>query len=423
MAHDERETDGDAMPQQDTPTPAATLAATLAATPADDVRGRGFSRRTALADAARWIDARTAPLPAETVPLAAAAGRVLAVDVAAPSDRPAAGRAARDGVAVRAEETLGAGAYAPVLLTAGAATPVAAGQPLPPGMDAVLPVEAAQSSPLGVEVLAPLAAGDGVERRGEEVRAGAPLLPAGRMLRAQDVGLLAALGCDGIAVVRRPWVRVLVAGGPRDGSPDADGPLLAALVARDGGLAEVRGPLPADRAALAAALAEPGADVVLVCGRTGVGADDVAPLALADAGTLAIHGVALRPGDSAGLGLAGAAPAVLLPGEPAACLAAYDLLGARAVRRCAGLDGRPPYAVVRRIAARKLVSEIGTAELYRVRLAADGGVEPLASAAVSGLAAAARADGFVLIPAESEGVAAGAPTNVWLYDPPPNALC
>ncbi|HYD65004.1 molybdopterin molybdotransferase MoeA [Azospirillum sp.] len=407
------------MPQHDAPTQTAG--------PVNDVRGRGFPRRTALADATRWIDARTAPLPAETVPLAAAVGRVLAVDVAAPADRPAADRATRDGVAVRAEETLGAGAYAPVLLMAGAATPVAAGQPLPPGTDAVLPVEAAQGSPLGVEVLAPLAAGDGVERRGEEARSGAPLLPAGRVLRPQDVGLLAALGFDGVSVVRRPWVRVLVVGGPRDddsgGGPDADGPLLAALVARDGGLAEVRGPLPADRAALAAALAEPGADVVLVCGRTGVGEDDVAPLALADAGTLAIHGVALRPGDSAGLGLAGSMPAVLLPGEPAACLAAYDLLGARAVRRCAGLDGRPPYAVVRRIAARKLVSEIGTAELYRVRLTADGGVEPLASAAVPGLAAAARADGFVLIPAESEGVAPGAPTNVWLYDPPPNALC
>ncbi|HEY0835178.1 MAG TPA: molybdopterin biosynthesis protein, partial [Azospirillum sp.] len=82
-----------------------------------------------------------------------------------------------------------------------------------------------------------------------------------------------------------------------------------------------------------------------------------------------------------------------------------------------------PYAVVRRTAARKLVSEIGTAELYRVRLMPDGRVEPLASAAVPGLAAAARADGFVLIPAESEGVAPGTETNVWLYDPPGNALC
>lgn len=383
-----------------------------------DVRGRGFPSRTALADAARWIDAHSAALPAEDVPLADATGRILAVDVAAPADRPPADRAARDGVAVAAEATLGAGGYNPILLAPDQAVRVSAGEPLPPGTDAVLPVEAAQPSPLGVEVLDALPAGSGVERRGEQATAGAVLLTAGRALRPQDIGLLATLGLGAVAVVRRPVVRILVAGGPRDGR-EADAAMLAALVRRDGGVPELRGPF--GRAALTEALTEPGADAVLVCGRTGLGADDEAPLVLAEAGTVAVHGVALRPGDSAGLGLVGGVPVALLPGEPAACATVYDLLAGRAVRRLGGRRADPPYAVRRVPAARKLVSEIGFAELYRVRLTGRG-AEPVASAAVAGLAAVARADGFVLIPAESEGVPAGAEVTVWMYDTPADAL-
>ena len=381
-----------------------------------DVRGRGFPSRTALADAVHWLDARTsAPLLAEEVAVATATGRVLAAPATAHADLPPADRALRDGVAVMAEATLGAGGYNPILLPAGSAAPVSAGEPLPPGTDAVLPVEGAQASPLCVEVLDALPAGSGVERRGEQARSGATLLPAGRVLRPQDVGLLAALGRETVAVVRRPVVRILLAGGPRDGR-EADGAMLAALVARDGGVVDLRGPL--ERAALTAALAEPGADLILACGRTGLGADDIAPLALADAGTLALHGVALRPGDSAALGSVGAVPVCLLPGEPAACATVYDLLAGRAVRRLGGRGAEPPYAAVRVRTARKLVSEIGFAEIYRVRLV-DGLAEPVASAAVPGLAATARADGFVLIPAESEGVPEGAEVLVRLYEAPP----
>ncbi|HYH38652.1 MAG TPA: molybdopterin-binding protein [Azospirillum sp.] len=383
-----------------------------------DVRGRGFAARSALSDAVHWLEPRTVALPAEEVAVAAAAGRVLAADVAAPIDLPPADRAARDGMAVAAEATLGAGGYNPILLMEGQAVPVSSGEPLPPGTDAVLPVEATQASPLGVEALDALPAGSGVERRGDQARAGAVLLPAGRVLRPQDVGLLAGLGMERVAVVRRPRVRILLAGGPRDGR-DADAALLAALVRRDGGVAEVRGPF--GRAELVDALRAPGADLLLVCGRTGLGADDEAPLALAEAGTLALHGLALRPGDSAGLGRVGDAPVVLLPGEPAACATVYDLLAGGAVRRLGGRPVELPYAVRRVPAARKLVSEIGFVEVYRVRLT-DAGAEPVASAAVPGLAALARADGFVLIPAESEGVPEGGEVAVWMYDAPAEAL-
>jgi molybdopterin molybdotransferase len=160
-----------------------------------------------------------------------------------------------------------------------------------------------------------------------------------------------------------------------------------------------------------------GADLILTAGRTGVGADDVAPLALAQAGILALHGVALRPGDSAGMGEAGGVPVVLLPGEPMACWTVYGMLGGRAVRRMAERSEETPLAAVTVVTARKLVSEIGCVDLYRVRFTADGRIEPVASPAILGLAALARADGYVVIAADSEGVREGATVTMRRFAP------
>jgi molybdopterin molybdotransferase len=118
--------------------------------------------------------------------------------------------------------------------------------------------------------------------------------------------------------------------------------------------------------------------------------------------------VALRPGDSAGMGEAAGVPVILLPGEPMACWTVYEMLGGRAVRRMAGRPEETPLAAVTVVTARKLVSEIGCVDLYRVRVTADGRIEPVASSAIPGLAALARADGYVVIAADSEGVPEGA---------------
>jgi molybdopterin molybdotransferase len=106
----------------------------------------------------------------------------------------------------------------------------------------------------------------------------------------------------------------------------------------------------------------------------------------------------------------------LLPGAPAACLWAYEMLAGRAARRLGGRDPALPFATRRLSAARKLVSAIGRTEIVAVRRVGEGGVEPVVGFAEAGLAAAARSDGFVVIPETSEGVAAGAPVTVYLYN-------
>jgi molybdopterin molybdotransferase len=394
----------------------------------DDVRLRGFASRVPLERAVAWVEGHAAALPAEAIPVAEASGRVAAVPVEAPADLPPADCAGEDGYALRSRETLGAGAYNPLpfaveatgaALGPSAATLVVAGEALPPGADAVLSFGAAERAGARLEVYGAVAEGVGVERRGRDVRAGTALAERARVLRPQDAALLARMGVDRVQVVERPRVRLVVAGPKRlDGlhlAGDAIGPMLSALVARDGGVVDTAVLGAEGRSALGEAMATPGDhDVTLVVGRTGTGPDDVAPLALADVGELVLHGVALRPGGSAGLGWAGGVPVVLLPGEALACLCVYELLAGRLIRLQGGHDSALPHPTREAEVGRKIVSAVGLVEVCQVRWVA-GRAEPVGSPEDGGLATACRADGFVVIPASLEGHAPGTRVTVYLY--------
>jgi len=372
------------------------------------------------------VDRLPGPLAAEEVAVEVSVGRVLAAPLAAAADHPPAARAGTDGYAVRSADVAGATAYDPVPLRvqdpaarlgASAAALVRAGAALPSGADAVLGFDAAQPSGGTVEAVAPVAPGAGVDRAGQQVRAAAPLAAAGRVVAPRDAALLASLGFSRVGVVARPRVRIVVAGPKDAGAADAHGPMLRALVARDGGHVDGLAIGDALGAALARAVGAPAPPaLVIVTGRTGAGPDDVAAPALAGIGEVALHGIALRPGGSAGLGRAGGVPVALLPGDPLACLVAYELLAGRLVRRLAGLGADLPHPTRELEISRKLVSAVGFVEVSQVRLV-DGQVEPLGVAEFGGLAAAARADGFVVVPAALEGYAPGARVTVHLYEP------
>ena len=390
--------------------------------------------RRSVDDAVSWIDGNLSPLGPETVPLAEARGRVLAEDVSARVDLPPFDRAAVDGIAVRAEETAGAGAYNPLsfrLVSGDGAVPtdgavrVSAGDRLPAGLDAVVQFDFAEPRGGACDIIDPVAPGNGVEPAASSFTRGAVLAAAGRRLMAHDLGLLAAGGLAQVPVVRRPSVDVIVVEPPvlRSGAiHEANGALLGALIERDGEILCDSRRVLREGGALTAALAAASGDVVLMAGATGPGPDDAAAAALAEAGTLVVHGVALSPGETAGFGRLGqGVPVFLLPGAPAACLAAYEILAGRALRRLGGRDPALPYRSRSMAMARKLVSSIGRMEIAPVRLRPDGLVEPAGSFANSGLAAAAGADGFVVIPEGSEGVAQGAQVTVYLYDDDDNA--
>jgi molybdopterin molybdotransferase len=383
-----------------------------------------------------WIDAHTLPLAAELASVADAVGRVLAAPVAAVADIPPFDRAGVDGIALRAEETVGASAYNPLsfrlvpaggtLALAGAAR-VGAGEPLPGGADAVIPLDHATLDVAGMcEIVEPAAPGGGVERRGGQVAQGAMMLAAGRRLRPYDIGLLASAGIAQMPVIARPKVRAVLTGrglaapgepSAAGGVYDADGPLLRVLVERDGGILTECRRVGRDRNALCDALAAPGPDIILVAGGTGKGTDDWAAAALAEAGALAIYGVAVYPGEATGMGRNRAGiPVVLLPGAPAACIWGYELFAGRAMRRLAGRNPALPFRSQAMRTRRKLVSRIGMTEICPVRCLDSDTVEPIVSFAEAGLMAAVRADGFVIVAEGSEGFAAGAAVMVYVQD-------
>ncbi len=405
-----------------------------------DVRMRGFQDRAEVSAVVALIDGRVRPLPPEDVDLRGTAGRVLAADVTAGVAVPGFDRAAMDGYALRGDETFGAGPYNPLEFEVvgvalpgrpfagrvgpGQAVRIMTGAPLPDGADAVLQAENADEAGGRVRVSDAVPPGRHVGRRGEDIEAGAVVLRAGRVLRPQDVAVLASLGAAPVSVVRRPLVAVVVTGDellPAGSKPegyrivDSNSVMLEALVRRDGGLPAVLPLVPDTREAVRAALTGSEADVVLVSGGSSVGQEDHAPRVLAELGELPVHGVALRPASLAGVGFLKGRPVFLLPGNPVSCLCAYDLFAGRAVRRLGGQSPEMPYRTATLPLGRKITSAVGRVDYVRVRV--EGGlVEPLATSGASVLSSTTRADGFVLVPRDSEGHAPGATVTVYWYD-------
>ena len=410
--------------------------------PFHDPRMRGFRSRTSVEAVLELIERRVGKLGQEAIDPRSASGRVLANEVVAEAPVPAFDRAAMDGYAVRGEETFGADSYSPIafnlvgrvrpgagsniLVGPGQAAEIATGAPIPSGADTVVRVEATESDGRIVRITEPTPPGRHVGRAGEDIARGTVVLPASRVLRPQDLGVLSAIGFDRVEVIRRPAVAILVTGdellpaGTRStGSriSDANSPMLAALVERDGGLASVIGPLPDDRDVIRSAILEAvkTADVLLISGGSSTGPEDHAPGLIDELGELAVHGVAIRPASPAGIGFIGDRPVVLLPGNPVSCLCAYDFFGGPIVRRLGGRTPGWPYRPIVLPLGRKLSSVVGRVDYARMAVV-EGRVEPLAISGASILSSTTRADGFVVIPADLEGHPEGTSVTVWLYD-------
>jgi molybdopterin molybdotransferase len=308
------------------------------------------------------------------------------------------------------------------------------GAPVPEGADAVVMAEVCEEADGRVEVREPVAPLRNVGAVGEDIRADEVVLRAGRRLRAQDAGLLASIGTARVACHRRPRVRLVVTGdellppGSVPGGPhivDSNSVVLAALVARDGGELLPHEILPDRVERIRAALAAPGADVLLVSGGSSVGLEDHAPRLVAELGRLDFHGVAMRPSSPAGVGRIPAEGGgenvgrerlvFLLPGNPVSCLCAYEFFAGPSLRALGGRSRAWPHRRLR----------LPLARLDYVRVAIESGhVVPLATSGASILSSTVRAAGAVIVPRELEGMPEGESVEVLLYDEelPPLAL-
>jgi putative molybdopterin biosynthesis protein len=379
-----------------------------------------------------WQAARDAAgcperLPAITVPVTEAAGLVTAAPVWATRSSPPFDAAGMDGIAIRAADTLGASETSPVYLAPDAYDVIDTGDPMPAGRDAVVMREHVHYDTEGrAELLVAAPPYQHVRSIGEDVSAGELLLPEGHRLRPADLAAAVAAGAKQLSVRKRPLVLILPTGdeivpiGTEPGTAEIldTNSLMLAAQAREAGCEARILPIEPDspqRIAAAVKAAASECDLLIVIAGSSAGRDDYTARVVSETGTLAVHGVAVRPGHPVVLGVVGQTPVLGAPGYPVSAALTFDIF---AMPMLAGLSGAPPRRRPVTVAklARKLASPLGMDDWVRVRLGSVGGdlvATPLPRGA-GVLTSLVRADGLLVVPAGMEGHHAGSTVSVEL---------
>ncbi|HET7325848.1 MAG TPA: gephyrin-like molybdotransferase Glp [Nocardioidaceae bacterium] len=381
---------------------------------------------------------------AQTVRREDALGRVPASPVLSDSALPGFARSTVDGYAVRAADTYGAsdglpayldqvgavrmGVAADVAVRAATAVQIPTGAVIPADADAVVMVEHTEVTMPGViEVTRPVAVGEGIVRADEDVAVGAEIAPAGRPLRAQDLGLLAAAGVTDVEVRARPRVAIISTGDEvvppstrqlRPGQVrDATASALAALVTEAGGEPSMRGIVSDDVEALTTVLesAVRDCDLVVVSAGSSVGARDETTAAVSSLGAPGIycHGLAVKPGKPTLLAECSGVPVIGLPGNPLSALVVFRLVGLPVLRLVGGITAPPAEPTTPATLSRAVSSAAGRLDVVQVRVR-DGVATPLFGFSAL-LSLLTDADGYVVVPEAATGVDAGAAVTVTMY--------
>jgi len=363
---------------------------------AGELQNQRITRLAPLGDVLASMKTAVTPVAPRAVDLSNALYRALAEDVAAAASQPDGPRALRDGYAVRAEDITDAGSYAPTPLAIAPAR-VDLGDALPPGTDAVVSLDAVVSRGGRFEAIAPATIGDGVLPGGADLDARDFIARAGWRLNDFNLAMLAMAGSKQV-LVHEPRIRLVKSRADADVVLDAIGDLLArALNARGCAVRRSAGDL-------TGALADTADDAVIAIGGTGSGRNDTSVQTLAAHGRVITHGIAISPGETAAFGMSGNRPVLLLPGRIDAAIAGWLTMGLPLVDHLSGSTDAGDASTAVPL-ARKVASPIGLVEIVPVRVM-KGHAEPIASGYWP-LASLAGTDGWILVPANSEGFPAG----------------
>lgn len=358
----------------------------------------------------------------ESLALVESTGRVLAEDVISGANLPEFNRAAMDGFAVRSIDTRSASPLNPAYLDS--FIPVRTGMAVPEGFDAVVMLEDSSLRGDLLEVKAEVYPSRNVSRIGEDIQRGDTVFLEGHRLRPPDVALLSALDVKSVNVYAHPRVAIiptggeLVAIGSHPLAPgeayEINGLMAKQYIEKWGGDAELHEIVPDSPELIRSAVeSRSDADMIIIIGGTSVGEKDYAPKVVDNLGKLLVHGIRIQPGKPTALGIIGDKPVACLPGYPVAALSALYLFIRPALKRLAHLNDPMPKVCAK--LSRKIASKVGYQSIVRVALAGDEAV-PIMSTGAGILSSVARADGFVIVPEECEGIEAGEIVEIHLFE-------
>ncbi|MDD5473059.1 MAG: molybdopterin molybdotransferase MoeA [Candidatus Methanoperedens sp.] len=367
----------------------------------------------------------------ESLPIEACDDRIIAESITANVDVPHYRRAAMDGFAVRASDTLGAGSNSPVILRVGKNVEkgkcvwVHTGSPVPEGADAVVMMEDAVLRGDSVEIFSQLPPSRNVGEIGEDIQKGEIILKEGHKLRPCDIAVLTSLGIGDIKVFRKPVVAIIPTGeelvprGKKEPGAgevyETNGLMAAMYIMKWGGasrLLDIVTDAPEKiKEAIMSAL---DADMIIISGGTSVGKRDYVPEVVGTLGDLLVHGVGISPGKPAALGIINGKPVVCMPGYPVAGMVALYFFARAALRKLGRIPDEPDRTV-RAVLSEKIVSRIGYKTFARVKLSNCTAI-PLATSGAGILSSVSKADGFVIIPPNVEGYEKGEEVDVVLIE-------
>jgi len=384
----------------------------------------------------------------ETVAITAATRRILASDIIAQEDVPGFARSTMDGYAVFAASTFGASEGNPAYLTLdgavsmgetstariepGKAVRIATGGKLPDGADSVVMMEYAEEiDETTLEIYKSVAPGGNVITRGEDVQQGRSVLSAGTRLRPQEIGLLAALGIEQVAVYKKPVIGIISTGDeivPINSRPgpaqvrDINSYSIGSQVLDAGAIPIGFGIIQDNYDALidTCKQALQKTDMLLISGGSSVGTRDltIAVLNALENSKILVHGIPISPGKPTILARAGNKPVWGLPGHVTSAMVVFDRVVRPFIARMAGINTNKNQdtRLISAKISRNIASAQGRTDFIRVRLQkSDTGIWAEPVLGKSGLIhTMLQADGLVEIDINTEGLDKGAPVSVIL---------
>jgi len=384
------------------------------------------------------------PIGYNQVTVREALGRVLAEDIISERDIPPFNRAAMDGYAVRGEDTFGAtqtnqiyfkvigevltGHPEDIEVGRFEAVKITTGSPVPNGADTVVMIEYINELGDEIEVMRVTPPGNNVSLRGEDVKKGQLIIKKSRRINSQEIAMFSALGTGHIKVVRKPEVAVISTGDELIESGkeleagkiyDVNSFALEALSKEAGCNVDRIGILEDNYATLKETIkALDGYDIILISGATSVGKKDVIPIIVEELGRVYVHGVAMRPGEPLGFGRIGKSIVFMLPGFPVASIVGFETFVRPLIQKLLKTHIKVPYRNIKVRLKRKISSELGRRDFVRMKVTEqkDGySAEPLRSSGSGIVSSLVRAQGFVIVPENTEGVEQDDVVEVFLF--------